>query len=108
LLRVGPESVSVRDLGSRNGTLVNGQRVVSERELLHGDQLQVGPLVFEIRLDEVRISKQPSTPEISSAMTPTVPNIDCQQAAEQPPVNAVTAEPDESPLPQPAQAETSL
>jgi len=29
LLRVGPEGVSVRDLGSRNGTLVNGQRVVT-------------------------------------------------------------------------------
>ena len=78
LLRVTLDAVFVRDLGSRNGTLVNGQRVVQERPLGHGDQLQVGPLVFEIRLDEVHVSKQPSTPDLSSAMTPTVPNIDCR------------------------------
>ncbi|HMF11169.1 MAG TPA: FHA domain-containing protein [Gemmataceae bacterium] len=84
LLRVGPEAVSVRDLGSRNGTLVNGERVVDERPLHHGDQLQVGPLVFEIRLDEVPAASRPSHPDISSAMTPTVPNIDCRDTSEQP------------------------
>lgn len=85
LLRVGPEGVSVRDLGSRNGTLVNGSRVVGERALDHGDQLQVGPLVFEIRLDEVPVAvARPSKPDLSSALTPTVPNIDCHDTAEQP------------------------
>jgi DNA-binding CsgD family transcriptional regulator len=32
----------VRDLGSRNGTFVNGQRIWSERSLRPGDELRVG------------------------------------------------------------------
>jgi DNA-binding CsgD family transcriptional regulator len=32
----------VRDLGSRNGTFVNGQRIWSERPLRPGDELRVG------------------------------------------------------------------
>jgi pSer/pThr/pTyr-binding forkhead associated (FHA) protein len=52
MLRVTPDGVFVRDLGSRNGTLVNGVRVIGECRLLRGDQLQVGPLVFEVQPDE--------------------------------------------------------
>ncbi len=48
LLRVTQQGVFVRDLGSRNGTLVNGVRLMEERRMGEGDQLQVGPLVFEI------------------------------------------------------------
>jgi len=33
---------AVRDLGSRNGTYVNGERIVSERALRSGDQLRIG------------------------------------------------------------------
>jgi len=53
LLRVTPDSqVFLRDLGSRNGTLVNGERLLGERSLVHGDKLQVGPLVFRLLLEE--------------------------------------------------------
>src|SRR5438128_4165869 len=51
LLRVTAEVVSLRDLGSRNGTLVNGVRIVEERNLRHGDLVEVGPLVFEVQFD---------------------------------------------------------
>ncbi|HVG60335.1 MAG TPA: FHA domain-containing protein, partial [Hyalangium sp.] len=34
--------VWVRDLGSRNGTLVNGERLQGEARLLPGDRVQVG------------------------------------------------------------------
>ncbi len=40
----------VRDLGSKNGTFVNGQRVVTEAELHSGDLLKVGPLEFEVHV----------------------------------------------------------
>jgi pSer/pThr/pTyr-binding forkhead associated (FHA) protein len=50
LLRVTGEAAFIRDLGSRNGTLVNGTLVERERRLFHGDQVQIGPLVFEVRL----------------------------------------------------------
>jgi pSer/pThr/pTyr-binding forkhead associated (FHA) protein len=46
LLRVNAEGVFVRDLGSTNGTLVNGARLLTERCLQPNDELQVGPLVL--------------------------------------------------------------
>jgi predicted component of type VI protein secretion system len=48
LLRVRPDAVSIRDLGSTNGTLVNGELIHEERRLRHGDQIEIGPLVFEV------------------------------------------------------------
>ncbi len=51
LLRVTLEALFIRDLGSRNGTLVNGARLVGERQLSPGDHLQVGPLVFEVQVE---------------------------------------------------------
>jgi pSer/pThr/pTyr-binding forkhead associated (FHA) protein len=52
LLRVSETGVQVRDLGSSNGTLVNGTRVVEERALQDGDVLQLGPLVLQLVLEE--------------------------------------------------------
>ncbi len=51
LLRVTPDAAWLRDLGSRAGTLVNGQRLVDERCLAHGDRVEVGPLVFEVQFE---------------------------------------------------------
>src|SRR5262245_59329412 len=61
LLRVSPEgSLSVSDLGSRNGTLVNGVRILLETTLKNGDQLQVGPLVFEVTSEEAVPTRTPA------------------------------------------------
>jgi pSer/pThr/pTyr-binding forkhead associated (FHA) protein len=51
LIQVTEESALIRDLGSRNGTLVNGQLVTGEHKLSNGDTLQIGPLVLEVFLD---------------------------------------------------------
>jgi pSer/pThr/pTyr-binding forkhead associated (FHA) protein len=53
--------VRIRDLGSTNGTLVNGTRVVDERPLQDGDLLQLGPLVLQLRLSS--LSPAPDTVE---------------------------------------------
>jgi pSer/pThr/pTyr-binding forkhead associated (FHA) protein len=63
MLRVTGEGAFVRDLGSRNGTLVNGSLVLGERLLDEGDHLQVGPLVFEVHLEEEVVEKPPSLAE---------------------------------------------
>jgi pSer/pThr/pTyr-binding forkhead associated (FHA) protein len=42
--------VTVKDLGSRNGTLVNGMRISEEVELASGDELVVGPLKFMVTI----------------------------------------------------------
>ena len=51
LLHVTDTRAIIRDLGSRNGTLVNGQLVQIERILENGDTLQLGPLVLEVILE---------------------------------------------------------
>jgi len=53
LLRVHATGATLRDLGSRNGTLVNGVLISKEQRLKTGDQIQLGPLVFELHLEEV-------------------------------------------------------
>lgn len=40
----------VRDLGSKNGTFVNGQKT-EEVRLKPGDQLRIGPVTFVIQID---------------------------------------------------------
>jgi pSer/pThr/pTyr-binding forkhead associated (FHA) protein len=42
--------VSVKDLGSRNGTLVNGNKIDEETELVSGDEITVGPLKFMVTI----------------------------------------------------------
>jgi pSer/pThr/pTyr-binding forkhead associated (FHA) protein len=61
LVHVTKDEAILRDLGSTNGTLVNGKRVLNERQLVPGDLLQIGPVVFEFR-DE-------SADAVSSAQT---------------------------------------
>jgi pSer/pThr/pTyr-binding forkhead associated (FHA) protein len=51
LLRVTDGGTFLRDLGSRNGTLINGGLVTGEQGLRQGDQIQIGPAVFEVRFD---------------------------------------------------------
>ena len=44
--------VVAHDMGSRNGTLVNGEQIDSERPLRAGDILAVGPLEFEVSITQ--------------------------------------------------------
>jgi hypothetical protein len=45
-----PEGVSIRDLGSTNGTRVNGKQITSWRKLQDGDEIQLGQvtIVFSV------------------------------------------------------------
>jgi pSer/pThr/pTyr-binding forkhead associated (FHA) protein len=62
---------SIRDMGSRNGTYLNGERITAERVLRSGDEVRVGKcrLIFwevkqtgEGRLDEETVTAQPMEP----------------------------------------------
>lgn len=48
LILVREKEIVIRDLGSKNGTIINGQRLEGECTVHHGDLLQVGPLQFEV------------------------------------------------------------
>ncbi len=63
LLRIQDEAALIRDLGSRNGTLLNGHLVLGEQPLRHGDTLQIGPLVLEVVVTSDSIAAPISTSE---------------------------------------------
>jgi len=69
LLRVTDECALIRDLGSTNGTVVNGARVVGERRLEAGDQLQLGPLVLEVVLRDGAALESLVSPELVQGET---------------------------------------
>ena len=54
--------LSVRDLGSRNGTLVNGTETNGDVVLNDGDELQIGPMRFRVQTEPTEITKAVSTP----------------------------------------------
>jgi len=64
--------VVVRDLGSRNGTFVNEEKVAGEAVLLHGDVLRVGPLQFEMVIEQSPAkNKRPKVADIKEAVART-------------------------------------
>ena len=62
-IRLTTDKAFVRDLGSTNGTYLNGQRAREEMELHNGDQIQVGPLLFVVQLPA-----ESSSARLSSAL----------------------------------------
>ena len=65
--------VAIRDFGSKNGTFVNDERVVGERELKPGDCLKVGPLHFEVHMSHgIAAKKRPPVADVQEAAARTV------------------------------------
>lgn len=59
----------VEDLGSGNGTTVNGQKIAGKTLLRHEDRVKLGPILF--RFEEQPVTSRPSspvaTPEVKTA-----------------------------------------
>ena len=66
LLLVNDGRASICDLGSRNGTLLNGMPVVGKHQLKSGDKVTVGPLKLEVQLAEI-LDEQPQMKEPENA-----------------------------------------
>jgi pSer/pThr/pTyr-binding forkhead associated (FHA) protein len=61
--------VTVRDLGSRNGTRVNGKKITEEVELSSGDELVVGPLKFMVTITHgINNTKRPQVKTVADAV----------------------------------------
>jgi anti-anti-sigma regulatory factor len=59
------------DLGSTNGTLLNGEQVgVEEVEIHPGDRLQIGPLKFRVAVDPKSRAKSPGDDQIAQWLGP--------------------------------------
>jgi pSer/pThr/pTyr-binding forkhead associated (FHA) protein len=64
--------VVVRDLNSRNGTIVNEQRITEETVLLNGDIVRIGPLEFEVCIEKkAGKPKRPAVNDLKDMLTRT-------------------------------------
>jgi predicted component of type VI protein secretion system len=71
---------TVRDLGSRNGTHVNDEKIASETPLQEGDELRVGPLKFRVAIADAKTAAP-------AAAAPAQPK--SEKSRRQPPVKDV-------------------
>lgn len=63
------DGYTVRDLGSRNGTFVNAERITAETELKHDDVLRVGPLEFRCEMStDIDRSKKPKAKDVAEVV----------------------------------------
>lgn len=80
----------IRDFGSTNGTFVNNEAIKGEIELHNGDQLKIGPLLFEVRLEVSAPVNRPTPPPPTKPATRTIPAV---KASTPIPGNKATAKP---------------
>ena len=71
-ITVTDTTVVVMDLGSRNGTLVNGQLITAPHRLKSGELLKVGPLTFAVSILETALAVANSNPDSSGPVRPTL------------------------------------
>ncbi|MCO6509414.1 MAG: protein kinase [Aridibacter famidurans] len=71
LLEIAPPQIFIRDLGSTNGTYVNGQRIDAVH-LKSGDRIQGGETILEV---EVSAEAPPTEQYSEDAMTSTLPSV---------------------------------
>jgi predicted component of type VI protein secretion system len=65
-------TLRIRDLGSKNGTFVNGRRIgTSETILLHDDMISIGEMIGQIDLSQVPIPAPADSPHKDVAHTET-------------------------------------
>jgi pSer/pThr/pTyr-binding forkhead associated (FHA) protein len=93
LLRIRGGEATLTDLGSANGTFVNGQRVRSQVALRHGDDIGLGDFHFELELSGP--SGIDWSPAIGAA--PEMPTSRMQAPKPEPP--AAGLKKDQGPLP---------
>lgn len=61
--------IAVRDFGSKNGTFINDERVIGERELKNGDRLTVGSLQFLVEVaHNIGAPKRPPVADVKQAV----------------------------------------
>lgn len=68
--------VTIADLDSRNGTLVNGNKITEEVELSSGDELTVGPLKFMVTISHgINNAKKPKVKTVADAVERTAQKV---------------------------------
>ncbi len=112
ILRLQEGVLKIEDLGSLNGTYVNGDRVLGSRDLHPGDRVEVGPVVFAVEYEGVPVAARAalSTAEMAAAESATVDMKALNTGLHQPPPDGeiITVEPVDETKPVRADALTHL
>jgi hypothetical protein len=95
-LSLDGENVMVEDLGSTNGTFVNGKRLTAAHTLMEGEKLRIGTTVFELRaapaqatrvgtdlpdLDDIQVTAPRNVPDFAKDEPATGPPTEQQPPA---------------------------
>lgn len=72
---VTEDTATIRDLGSRNGTIVNGEKTKGKHTLTDGDELRVGPLHLTVSLSAAEEKSKPSGSETIVASNDETQNV---------------------------------
>ena len=73
--------VAVRDLGSKNGVFLNGERISLESEIKNGDKLSIGPLEFYVNLSVS--AKAPKKPKVESVLDAVARTVEIEAGSQQ-------------------------
>jgi len=60
MIRVALPDITVEDLGSTTGTMVNGQKIAAKTVLKGGEKLSVGPLHFQVVVERPTPIRKPT------------------------------------------------
>lgn len=102
--RASGEGLAIEDLGSRNGTFVNGERVEGARALADGDIVQIGKTSWRFQASAKGettfgqapiVSKPPAAPEPDAAAAPRAR----ERSGDVPPLEAVRSAVHRAPAP---------
>lgn len=90
LLEIDPPQCFLRDLGSTNGTFVNGQRV-SQSFLKHGDQIQGGESVLLVEVSALAAGARETNSNLPITQ-PAIVSVECLNCGRRELVQAATAD----------------
>ncbi|HAF15541.1 MAG TPA: serine/threonine protein kinase [Blastocatellia bacterium] len=91
LLEINPPHCFLRDLGSTNGTFVNGQKV-TEAFLNNGDQIQGGESVLRVEVSTGAIEAIAGVTSDQPATRPTVVTVECLNCGRREQAQATSSE----------------
>jgi predicted component of type VI protein secretion system len=107
-IRIVGDELSIEDLGSTNGTLVNGEAITMRRSLRDGDEVQIGSTVWRLRAPAgaTRLRDVPTpAPSQATTLRPAAPAPAEPPASEPRAPEPVTAEVPPAPVSKPAAPE---
>lgn len=71
-IQLTADGLSIKDLGSRNGTIVNGNLITDTTEAKVGDTIELGPMLFEVVGPN---AESKATPQPTDSAAPTEDSI---------------------------------